>query len=235
MVGASTRISESGQVGFSAGATPDAIYKSITSLEPVNTKWYHRVWHFLPVKPWWDLSLMGWQSTSSCCRRESVFKTMSCLQKTWFVVSRTLTICLHLLAMYVAVVLCGATYQIKVTKAKMPYVTEVLYGKFMWSMDSTSSSITLTLLSDIYIVEHINEGPVCAFDYKCGALKTFPNEMTANLANATISHCGACASCSTWNDLELQWSTKVRLNGVCFTDPLLVCLNSVFYRDASIR
>ena len=70
--------------------------------------------------------------------------------------------------------------------------------------------MSLTIMYNIHYVEHINEGPVCAFDYKCGTLKAFPNEMTANLANATISHCGACASCSSWNDLELQWSTRVR-------------------------
>mmetsp|Transcript_2422 Transcript_2422/g.5122 ORF Transcript_2422/g.5122 Transcript_2422/m.5122 type:complete len:455 (+) Transcript_2422:102-1466(+) len=174
---------ESSHVGFNADVTPNAIYKSLTSPDQVDIKWYHRVWRFLPIKPSWDLIVLGWRSTTSCCNKKSDFKTMSCGHKTWFVLRRTLAIFINLLSIYVAIVCCGATYQIKVTKAKLPYINEVLY-------------------------EHINEGPVCAFDYKCGTLKTFPNELTSNLANATISHCGACASCSSWNDLELQWSTK---------------------------
>jgi len=168
--------------------TPQAIYKRLTLPEQRNKKWYARIWHHLPFRPWWDLSMMGWRSTLSCCScrsgESSDFQSMPCFHKLWFIISRTLTLCLNLMAIYVTIICCGATYQIKRTKAKLPYVNETLYA-------------------------HMNEGPVCAFDYKCGTLKTFSNEITANLANATIAHCGPCASCSSWNDLELQWSTRV--------------------------
>ena len=128
---------ESSHIGFNAGVTPNAIaiYKSLTSAEQVTMKWYHRVWWFLPIKPSWDLTVLGWRSTTSCCK-ESDFNTMSCGHKTWFVLRRTVAIFIDLLSIYVAIVCCGATYQIKVTKAKLPYVNEVLYGMCrIWVVD----------------------------------------------------------------------------------------------------
>ena len=80
----------------------------------------------------------------------------------------------------------------------------------------------------------MNEGPVCAFDEKvtslpiysptcvavgycllspltislilcqCGNIQTFASKEDAGSANYTIAHCGACGSCSNWNDFALQ-------------------------------
>ena len=65
--------------------------------------------------------------------------------------------------------------------------------------------LCFTLLS-----EKQNEGPVCAFDQKCGLLSEFSSKDEAQMAGYKVAHCGACAFCSTWNDLELQYSTRVR-------------------------
>jgi len=54
-----------------------------------------------------------------------------------------------------------------------------------------------------------NIGAVCAFEEKCGDIKEFPSKEEAVLAGYKVAHCGPCANCSTWNDMELQWSTKV--------------------------
>ena len=94
-----------------------------------------------------------------------------------------------MLALYVAVVACAATVQIRSTKARLPAVREQLYA-------------------------HQNEGPVCAFDDKCGDILEFENKEEAHLANYSVAHCGPCAleGCSTWNDMELQYSTKTFLS-----------------------
>lgn len=54
--------------------------------------------------------------------------------------------------------------------------------------------------------EHQNEpsSPVCAFDEKCGELRTFESKNLAILANFTIAHCGRCSYCSNWGDLPFQ-------------------------------
>ena len=94
---------ESHPDGLNAGATPYAIYKSLTSHEQVNVniKWYARLWRILPIKPSWDL-------LSIECGSVSDFNTFSCGHKTWIIVSRILSICANLLSVYVAIVCCGA-------------------------------------------------------------------------------------------------------------------------------
>ena len=69
------------------------------------------------------------------------------------------------------------------------------------------SLISLTLLS----TAHQNDGPVCAFDKKCGHIREFASKEDAHSANYSIAHCGPCAFCSTWNDMEVQYSTRVSL------------------------
>lgn len=149
-------------------------------------KWYARLWLALPVKPACDIFLLGWSTTFSCCRKESDFKNSSICNKLFFVISRIVGIFLTLYALYVAIVACMATYQISITKAKLPYVKEKLYM-------------------------HMNEDAVCAFDQKGGDIKTFPTKEAAHVANYQIAHCGSCGRCSTWVDLELQWSTRKTL------------------------
>ena len=93
---------------------------------------------------------------------------------------------INVLAVYVAVVAMGATVQIRNTKAKLPYVQHVLYNGQ-------------------------NEGPVCSFDEKCGTIQGFDSVEDSLDANYTVAHCGECGACSTWNDLELQYSTRNNL------------------------
>ena len=64
-----------------------------------------------------------------------------------------------------------------------------------------------------------NEGPVCAFDNKCGDIREFDSKEDAHLANYEVAHCGPCANCSTWNDMELQYSTRVS-----FVCPLFIAV-----------
>ena len=49
---------------------------------------------------------------------------------------------------------------------------------------------------------------VCAFDYKGGNIRSFAGREEAHLANYTILHCGACGHCSTWTNLELEYTTR---------------------------
>ncbi len=58
---------------------------------------------------------------------------------------------------------------------------------------------------------HQNDGPVCAFDKKYGNIREFASKEDAHLANYSIAHCGPCAFCSTWNDMEVLYSTRVSL------------------------
>jgi hypothetical protein len=121
------------------------------------TKWYSKVWLALPFKPLWDIFVLGCGETFLCCRKDSDFKKRSCTEKFFFIFSRTIGILLNLLAIYVALVACIATLQITNTKTKLPYVHEKLYN-------------------------HMDKGPVCAFDVKGGNIKTFASEEEAHLA-----------------------------------------------------
>jgi hypothetical protein len=42
-------------------------------------------------------------------------------------------------------------------------------------------------------------------------IRTFESPQAAQEANYTVIHCGACGSCSNWNDLSLQWTTRTNL------------------------
>ena len=58
---------------------------------------------------------------------------------------------------------------------------------------------------------HQDDGSVCAFDKKYGNIREFASKEDAHSANYSIAHCGSCAFCSTWNDMEVQYSTRVSL------------------------
>eukprot|EP00579_Thalassiosira_antarctica_P019928 CAMPEP_0201976280 /NCGR_PEP_ID=MMETSP0904-20121228/56709_1 /ASSEMBLY_ACC=CAM_ASM_000553 /TAXON_ID=420261 /ORGANISM="Thalassiosira antarctica, Strain CCMP982" /LENGTH=218 /DNA_ID=CAMNT_0048527313 /DNA_START=214 /DNA_END=867 /DNA_ORIENTATION=+ len=92
----------------------------------------------------------------------------------------------YVLAIYVALVSCAATVQIRSTETKLDAVRTILYAGQ-------------------------NEGPVCAFDNKCGDIREFDSKEDAHLAKYEVVHCGPCANCSTWNDMELQYSTRKNL------------------------
>ena len=142
-------------------------------------KWYNIIWLRLPFKPLHDIFILGCQRTFLCCKSGSDFKTSSLCNKFFYILSRMIGVVLNLYALYVAIVACGATYQISNTKAKLPYVNEALY-------------------------QHMNQGPVCAFDQKGGAIKTFSSREEAHLANYQVAHCGPCGHCSNWNG-KVSW------------------------------
>ncbi len=165
--------------------TPEQMYNAFVAMEEGGQcKWYHYVWQSLPLKPIWDLSKITCQnSCTCCCDKDAKFKKNSRCAKIWIVLKKTIAVAINLLALYVTIVACGATLQIKRTKRKLPYVQKTLYN----NMDG---------------------GQVCAASQKCGDKRTFDDAASAALSNYTVLHCGPCGHCSTWNDLELQWSTR---------------------------
>jgi len=103
--------------------------------------------------------------------------------------SWTIWILASIICLYITIVNIGATVQADKTMQQLPYTDEVLY-------------------------DHINDGPVCAFD-EVGAqpydIKTFPSAADAVAANWTVAHCGACGACSPWSILSIQWTTRDEL------------------------
>jgi len=58
--------------------------------------------------------------------------------------------------------------------------------------------------------EDYNTGVMCAWDEASPSadIRTFDSMQGVLDANYTVIHCGECASCSNWNDLSLQWTTR---------------------------
>ena len=163
---------------------PKQMYQSILDKETEESqKWYRRVYDASPIRP----ALYCARLHFGCCKKrghgESSDTIKTCVHQSWYILIKILAVVINLLALYVTVVACGATWQIKRTIRKLPYVDQTIYA-------------------------HMNEGPVCAFDEKCGNIDTYPNENIADLTNHTIAHCGPCGRCSSWSDLELQYSTR---------------------------
>lgn len=79
----------------------------------------------------------------------------------------------------------GSTYQQERVRRKLPFVTQTLYTD-------------------------MNEGVVCAFDDR-GAdsnITTFASKDAAHDAGFLVVHCGACAACSNWENLRLEYTTR---------------------------
>ena len=163
-------------------------------------KWYTRLWLACPFKIVFDIFVLGFKRTFSCCKKESgkccaankaiqencssqfnnsnvnyrlAYQQISFFNKIFFVLSRIVGIGLSVYALYITIVACGATIQATVTKAKLPFVHQKLY-------------------------HNMDKGPVCAFDRKGGNIRTFATQQEAHLANYQIAHCGACGHCSNW-------------------------------------
>ena len=169
--------------------TPREVYKSVADLEDseAGVSWYHRVWRFLPLTAIWGLFLFGTLDTCRCCARKrselkSEFQELSCGKKTWFVFRKILKLLVNFICIFVVIVACGDSHQTGVSRSKLPFVHERY---------ST-----------------LNVGPVCAYDEKCGNLKSFDDKEAAHAANYSVAHCGVCSGCSTWQDLSVQWRTK---------------------------
>ena len=164
---------------------PKQMYQSILDEETreESPTWYRRMYDASPIRP----ALYCAKLHLGCCKDkdhgESADTIGTCVHQFWYITIKILVVVINLLALYVAVVACGATWQIKRTIQKLPYVDQTIYA-------------------------HMNEGPVCAFDEKCGNVDIYPNETVADVANHTIAHCGPCGKCSGWSDLELQYSTR---------------------------
>ena len=119
------------RVKVRSSIAPQMIYKDISSKQEGNAqKLYQRIWYKLPFKPAWELFVWGSMNTTGCCRKSSGFSDFSCLRKLWYVLARTLKICINLLCLYVAIIACGATIQRNITKTRLPYSFEHTYSKF---------------------------------------------------------------------------------------------------------
>lgn len=101
---------------------------------------------------------------------------------------------------------------------------------------------------DKAIYEHMNEGPVCAYDdrqpYERGDSVTINGTITnltrsekveltqrdfetpeeAHAAGYEILHCGRCGKCSNWHDLRLEYATREMLGSVA-----LECAKKVLF------
>jgi hypothetical protein len=95
----------------------------------------------------------------------------------------------YLICLYFVAVSIGATSQIASTKALLPSVHEALYSG-------------------------MNSGPVCAFDNKGpeSNITTFPGRDAARNAGFLIMHCGSCGACSSWQNLMIQYRTRLTMS-----------------------
>jgi len=111
---------------------PRKIYKDLSAKEQEGNaqKLYQRIWYKLPFKPAWELFVWGSMNTTGCCRKASGFSDLSCFHKLWYVLARTLKLCINLLCLYVAIIACGATIQRNITKTRLPASFEHTYSKF---------------------------------------------------------------------------------------------------------
>lgn len=106
-------------------------------------------------------------------------------EKTWLFLSWTVWLALVFFSLVLVIVNLGATVQQEAAREKLPYVFETLY-------------------------KNIDEGPVCAFDNKGpdSNITAFANKEAAHEAGFLIVHCGACAACSDWHNLRLEYTTR---------------------------
>lgn len=104
-------------------SSPKDIYDAITAVEGSNQeiKWNHRFCRTIP--PIWEIFI------HSFCRNNSVVHTQPTYYKALRLVDKYLMMCINLTAIFVAVVACGATVEIRRTKAKLPAVRKILYGE----------------------------------------------------------------------------------------------------------
>mmetsp|Transcript_20299 Transcript_20299/g.42260 ORF Transcript_20299/g.42260 Transcript_20299/m.42260 type:complete len:735 (-) Transcript_20299:147-2351(-) len=152
-----------------------------------NIHFYQRVWNRLPFKPFISIFAMTCKDICGCCcNRKSRFHRKRMWKKVLIGIFRTLVIVVNMFAIYIALVACVATTQIKGTKALLPAVHEAVY-------------------------KNMDYEEVCAFDMKGGSILQFDGQEEAHLTNYSVAHCGECGYCSNWNDLELQYSTRNNL------------------------
>jgi len=113
------------------------------------------------------------------------YRTSSCLWKSLIWIKIAVILTAYLLCIYFIVVSIGATHQASLVQQNLPAVQVALY-------------------------DNMNEGPVCAFDNKGrnSNITTFVDKDSAHEAGFLILHCGACAACSTWDNLIVEYVTR---------------------------
>lgn len=139
------------------------------------------------------------ESKKRCCVRPACCKVL-CVHYTpeyqqssrmwkflvWIKIS--VVVLAYMLFLYFVAVSIGATAQIASTRRHLPAVHEAIYN-------------------------HMDEGPVCAFDNRGpdSNITTFQDKDAAHEAGFLIVHCGACGACSSWDNLIVEWVTRDNL------------------------
>lgn len=102
----------------------------------------------------------------------------------------SISIFVHVLVLFVAIVKIGAARQMAAVRAHLSSALQVMYPP------------------------EYNTGPVCAWSNptSSGIIQTFATAQDAYNANYTIVHCGECGACSNWNDLSILWTTRSNLS-----------------------
>lgn len=130
------------------------------------------------------------KQNSCCCRRRHYEAPRQKGWSLWFMVVRwtlwTLACCWHL---GFTVVNIGASYQQNKVRGALHETYENLYPT------------------------NYTTGVMCAWDKASpdADIRTFDSLSDVTDAGYTVIHCGACGSCSNWNDLGLQWTTREHL------------------------
>jgi hypothetical protein len=124
-----------------------------------------------------------------CCRgvvKDGERKPKTCLEKVLSVCKWAISLAVNGIFLYLVIVNIGATQQMATVRAHLPPAFEFLYPP------------------------EYNTGPICAWSEPTAnaTIQTFDTAQDAYNANFSIVHCGVCGSCSTWNDLRIQWTTR---------------------------
>lgn len=116
-------------------------------------------------------------------------KQRTCLETVWSLFKWSILTFVNCLFLYIVIVNIGATREMAFVRAYLPPAIEFLYPP------------------------EYNIGPVCAWSEPTvnGTIQTFATAQDAYNANYSVVHCGACGSCSNWNDLSIQWTTRTHL------------------------
>lgn len=142
----------------------------------------------LPSSGWKHVPTKCKALACCCCRRRYQMASPSCAQRLRALIQGFFKFVVNGLCVYMIVVNIGATQQGNHAKALFP-----------------------TVHPELYLGQE--NGPVCAYQeaFNDEVTETFPSAQAALEANYTIAHCGECAACSKWQNLEVQWTTRHNL------------------------
>jgi hypothetical protein len=133
-----------------------------------------------------------------CCGQAETLgerEPKTCFEKILSALKWVTSIFVNALFFYLIIVNVGATQQMLSVRKHLP-----------------------TAFKDLYPPDYIT-GTMCAWDQAGpnAIIKTFDTLEAVYAANYTVIHCGACADCSNWNDLGLEWTTKGNLAAMAQT------------------